>query len=231
MIYTCAPHPLRASLSTAFSSACEIVSKRSSGPRSGSHSPSHVPKSWSLAVPETMKSFAKSMQPIESNLSKSALAQISHHIHPLFIPFVDIPANKRLPTRLINPRNNRTHKPRPKPALIQTTADQIREGLRADIPLLPQAIHVHFVAEELGDRADVRRQPGQAQVGLRAVGEDFGEVVADGEGLEPEAQVAGDGYAVFACHCYAGAAVCEGVLVGCLSELLGGGLRRTDCER
>lgn len=51
-----------------------MVSKRSSGPRLGSHRPSHVPKSWSLAVPETMKSFAKSMQPIESNLY--------HHQYP-----------------------------------------------------------------------------------------------------------------------------------------------------
>ena len=45
-----------------------MVSKRSSGPRSGSQRPSQVPKSWSLAVPETMKSLAKSMQPIESKL-------------------------------------------------------------------------------------------------------------------------------------------------------------------
>jgi hypothetical protein len=45
-----------------------MVSKRSSGARLGSQRPSHVPKSWSLAVPETMKSLAKSMQPIESKL-------------------------------------------------------------------------------------------------------------------------------------------------------------------
>ena len=34
--------------------------------KSGSHSPSQVPNNWSLAVPETIKSFAKSIQPILS---------------------------------------------------------------------------------------------------------------------------------------------------------------------
>ncbi len=42
---------------------------------------------------------------------------------------------------------------------------------------------------------------------LRTVGEDLGEVVGDCEGLEAEAKVAGDGYAVFSDHCYAGAAI------------------------
>jgi hypothetical protein len=48
---------------------------------------------------------------------------------------------------------------------------------------------------------------------VRAIGEDLGEVVADGEGLEAEAQVAGDGDAVFADHGDAGTAVC-GVVSG-----------------
>ena len=47
---------------------------------------------------------------------------------------------------------------------------------------------------------------------LRAVGEDFGEIVGDGERLEAETEIAGDGYAVFSDHCYAGAAVWETVL-------------------
>ena len=34
--------------------------------RSGSHRPSQVPNSWSLAVPDTIKSLAKSMHPILS---------------------------------------------------------------------------------------------------------------------------------------------------------------------
>ena len=42
---------------------------------------------------------------------------------------------------------------------------------------------------------------------LRAVGEDFGEAVGDGHALEAEAEIARYGYAVFAYHCYAGAAV------------------------
>lgn len=45
-----------------------MVSKRSSGSRSGSHRPSQVPKSWSEAVPATMKSLARSMQPMLSKL-------------------------------------------------------------------------------------------------------------------------------------------------------------------
>jgi hypothetical protein len=45
-----------------------MVSKRSSGSRSGSQRPSQVPKSWSEAVPATMKSLARSMQPMLSKL-------------------------------------------------------------------------------------------------------------------------------------------------------------------
>ena len=118
-----------------------------------------------------------------------------------------IPTNKRLPRSLVDARDHGTHKPRAKPPLVQTTAHQIGERLRTDISLFPQPVHVDFVSEELADGADVGREPREAEVDLRAVGEDFGEVVGDGEGLEAEAQVAGDGYAVLAYHCYAGAAV------------------------
>lgn len=55
-IHTTAPHPEYASRSTALSSVCDTVSKRSSGSRSGSHSDSAMPKSFSDAVPETTKS-------------------------------------------------------------------------------------------------------------------------------------------------------------------------------
>ena len=64
-----------------------------------------------------------------------------------------------------------------------------------------------LVSEELGDGLDVCREAGETEVDLRAVGEDLGEVVADGQGLETEAQVAGDGNTVFADHGYTGAAV------------------------
>jgi hypothetical protein len=64
-----------------------------------------------------------------------------------------------------------------------------------------------LVSEELGDGLDVCCEAGEAEVDLRAVREYLGEVVADGEGLEAEAQVAGDGNTVFADHGYAGAAV------------------------
>ena len=68
-----------------------------------------------------------------------------------------------------------------------------------------------LVSEELRDGLDVCREAREAEVDLRTVGEDLGEVVADGQGLEAEAQVAGDGHAVLADHGYAGAAVCSDV--------------------
>lgn len=48
----------------AFRKVCETVSKRSSGSRSGSHSPSATPYSLSAAVPATAKSFGVVMHPI-----------------------------------------------------------------------------------------------------------------------------------------------------------------------
>jgi hypothetical protein len=64
-----------------------------------------------------------------------------------------------------------------------------------------------LVSEELGNGLDIGREACEAKVHLRAVGEDLGEVVADGEGLEAEAKVAGDGDAVLADHGDAGTAV------------------------
>lgn len=100
MMYTCAPQPESASRSTALSSACEMVSKRSSGPRSGSQRPSQVPKSWSEAVPETMKSLAKSMHPMLSNLDgpyhqycqKSSLLISCSNAYPQMNGFPDVPS-------------------------------------------------------------------------------------------------------------------------------------------
>lgn len=66
MTWTTAPQPENASRSTALSRVCEIVSKRSSGSRSGSQRPSATPNNFELAVPDTTKSFAKLMQPIRS---------------------------------------------------------------------------------------------------------------------------------------------------------------------
>ena len=84
MICTTAPHPLTASLSTAFMSACDIVSNRSSGSyddnlnnyiikgcgfdltRSGFHSDSHIPYNCSEQVPATTKSVVSMGQPIRS---------------------------------------------------------------------------------------------------------------------------------------------------------------------
>lgn len=118
-----------------------------------------------------------------------------------------IPANERLARRLIDARHNRTHKPRAKPPLIQTTAHEIREGLRTYIAFFSQSVHVDFVSEEFGDGGDIRGETSEAEVGGGSEVEDFGEVVRDGESLEAEAEVTSYCYAVFACHRYAGAAI------------------------
>lgn len=64
-----------------------------------------------------------------------------------------------------------------------------------------------LVSEELGNGLDVGREACETKVHLGAVGEDLGKVVADSEGLEAEAQIAGDGDAVLADHGNAGTAV------------------------
>lgn len=110
---------------------------------------------------------------------------------------------------MVQPCNHRAHKIWPKPLLIQTGRHQIRHRLRRYLALLAQAVHVDFVAEEVGDGGDVGGEAGETEVDV-AVGEDFGEVVRDGEGLQAQAQVAGYGYAVFAYHSYAGAAIWGG---------------------
>ena len=66
MTCTMQPQPEKASRSTAFIRVWDIVSKRSSGPRSGSQRPSATPNSFSLAVPATTKSFAVFRHPMRS---------------------------------------------------------------------------------------------------------------------------------------------------------------------
>jgi hypothetical protein len=117
------------------------------------------------------------------------------------------PADERLPTRMVDPCQHRTDEERPKPPLIQTRAHEVGERLGADVALLSQSVHVHFVAEEVGYRQDVCRQTCQAEVDAGAVLEDFREVVRYCERLKAQAEIAGDRYAVFADHGHAGAAV------------------------
>lgn len=74
------------------------------------------------------------------------------------------------------------------------------QRLWADVAFFSEAVHVDFVAEGVGDGLDVCGESRQAEVGGRAVREDFGEVVGYGERLHAEAQVAGNGDAVFAHH-------------------------------
>ena len=111
-----------------------MVSKRSSGSRSGSQRPSQVPKSWSEAVPATMKSLARSMQPMLSKLC--CYVSLSRG---RFITFynLDLHANERLSSGAVDSRYDRAHKPRSKSPLVKTAADQVGEGLRADVALLP----------------------------------------------------------------------------------------------
>uniref|UniRef100_A0A0E9X9W4 Uncharacterized protein n=1 Tax=Anguilla anguilla TaxID=7936 RepID=A0A0E9X9W4_ANGAN len=66
MTCTTTPMPDTASLSTAFSIACEMVSNRSSGSMSGSQRDSHMPYICSEQVPLTTKSSVTIGQPIRS---------------------------------------------------------------------------------------------------------------------------------------------------------------------
>jgi hypothetical protein len=117
------------------------------------------------------------------------------------------PTDERLPTRLVDTRNHRTNEVRAEAFLIQTRAHEVRHGLGADVAFLAEAIHVDFVAEEVGHGVDVGGEAREAEEDV-AVLEDLGEVVGHGEGLHAEAQVARYGYAVLADHGHAGAAVC-----------------------
>lgn len=116
------------------------------------------------------------------------------------------PTDERLPRLLIDASNNRADEERPEAALVQRAGHQVGEGRRGDVALLAQAVHVDLVAEQVGNGADVRGQPRQPKVDV-AVGEDLGEVVGDGEGLQAEAEIARDRYAVLADHGHAGAAI------------------------
>ena len=122
---------------------------------------------------------------------------------------------------MINARNHGADKIRAEALLVQARGHQVRHGLRGDLPLFAQAVHVDFEAEEVADGADVGGETRQAEVDV-AVGEDLGEVVRDGQRLQPEAQVACDGHAVFADHGDAGTAVWRG-LVGWVLGWDGGG--------
>lgn len=66
MTYTTAPQPEIASRSQAFTRACDIVSNKSSGSKSGSHKVSHIPYIWLAQVPLTTKSSGFVTQPIKS---------------------------------------------------------------------------------------------------------------------------------------------------------------------
>lgn len=112
-----------------------------------------------------------------------------------------------LPRRTVDASQYRAHKPRAEPPLVQTTRDQVRQRLGGDVALFSQPVHVHFVAEGVGDGLDVCGQAGETEEDGWGVVEDFGEVVRYGEGLQAEAEVAGYGDAVFTDHRYAGAAI------------------------
>jgi len=85
---------------------------------------------------------------------------------------------------LIQPRDHRTHKPRSKPLLVQTRADEVCQRPWARAPFLAQPVHVDTVAERVGDGANVGREAREAEERRRRVLEDLGKVVREGEGLE-----------------------------------------------
>lgn len=115
-------------------------------------------------------------------------------------------ADEGLAGGVVDAGNDGADKVRAEAALVEGRRDEVGHGLGRDLALLAQAVHVDFVAEEVGDGRHVRGQPRQAQV-HGAVVEDLGEVVGHGQGLHAQPQVAGDGHAVFAHHRDTGAAV------------------------
>lgn len=117
------------------------------------------------------------------------------------------PTDKRLPCGLVDPCNHRADKVWAEALLIQRRRHEVRHGLRADVALFAEPVHVDFVAEEIGDSRDIGGETCQAEEDV-AVLEDLGKVVRDGEGLHAESQIAGYGNAVLAHHGYRGAAVC-----------------------
>lgn len=119
---------------------------------------------------------------------------------------------------MIDARNHGADKVRPKALLVQTRRHQVRHRLRGDLPFLAQAVHVDFEAQEIADGIDVGGEAGEPEVDV-TVGEDFGEVVGNGQGLQAEAEVAGDGDAVFADHGDAGSAIWTG-LGGCCEGMV-----------
>ena len=121
------------------------------------------------------------------------------------------PADKWLSTLLIDACHNRTDEVRTESLLVERTGDQIGHRRRRDVALLAETVHVDFIAEEIGDCGDVGGKASETQVDI-AVGEDLGEVVRDGEGLETETEIAGYGNTILSDHCDASTAIC-GLLI------------------
>ena len=92
--------------------------------------------------------------------------------------------------------------------LVQAGRDQVGHGLRRDLPLLAQPVHVDFVAEQVRHGSHVGGEAREAEVDV-AVRENLGEVIGYGQGLEAEAKVARDGHAVFTNHGHTSATICE----------------------
>ena len=116
------------------------------------------------------------------------------------------PADEWLSRCLVDTRNNRAHEVGSEPSFVQTRADEVGHSLWADVPLLAQAVHVDFVAEEIRDGGYVGCETCETQEDISVL-EYLREVVGDGEGLHAEAEIAGDGNAILAHHGNTGAAV------------------------
>lgn len=112
-----------------------------------------------------------------------------------------------LPRCVVDAGDHRRHEVGSEPSLVQTGTDQVGQGLRGDVSLLAESVHVDFVAEEIGDGDHVGREARQAQVGGGSVVEDLREVVRDRQGLHAESEIASDCDAVLAHHGHAGAAI------------------------
>jgi len=92
-------------------------------------------------------------------------------------------ADERLPGLWVEARDDGADEVGAEAALVEGGGDEVGEGRGRDGPLLAQAVHVDFVAEQVGHGDHVGGEAGQAEVD-GAVGEDLGEVVGHGEGLQ-----------------------------------------------
>lgn len=178
MMYTWAPQPDKASLSTALSSACDSVSNSSSGPWGEKVSITdckmHRQKPYQIRLPQPL---AHSKELITGRARNDKVLGEINAANTVKA------ADERFPRSLVYASHHRADKIGTEAALVQAGADQAGHGLWADVSLFSQTIHVDFVAEEVADGGDVGGQAGEAEIDAVREGEDLGHIVGHGKSL------------------------------------------------